>query len=104
MSIVLMRSPLEPIGMNGAGVRRSARLSAEGLEENEQPVKKSKPNGVQSTTVSTKGHDGDAGAAASKKKRKGKILNHSPVRLSKAQLWRYGIAIGERWTFMIWNA
>ena len=61
--------------MNGAGAqkRRSARLSAEGAEENEPPGKKNKVNGVQTTTVSTKEQDGDAGAAT-KKKRKGKTL------------------------------
>ena len=62
--------------MNGAGAgaskRRSARLSAEGAEENEPPAKKSKVNGVQTSTVSTKEQDGDTGAA-SRKKRKGKI-------------------------------
>ena len=70
--MVLTRSPLEPIGMNGAGAskRRSARLSAEGAEENEPPAKKSKANGAQTTIVSTKEQDGETGAA-SKKKRKG---------------------------------
>ena len=77
MSMVLTRSPLEPIGMNGASgapQRRSARLSAEGAEENEPPAKKDRVNGVSTTTVSTKEQDGD-GVAPSKKKRKGKIAN-----------------------------
>ncbi|KAK5729660.1 hypothetical protein LTR17_011737 [Elasticomyces elasticus] len=68
MSIVLSRSPLAPIGMNGAGVskRRSARLSHEGIEgENEPPAKKSKANGAQ---VSTKEQDGDAAKVVAKRK------------------------------------
>ncbi|KAK4888234.1 hypothetical protein LTR27_012844 [Elasticomyces elasticus] len=68
MSIVLSRSPLGPIGMNGAGVskRRSARLSHEGIEgENEPPAKKSKANGAQ---VSTKEQDGDAAKVVAKRK------------------------------------
>lgn len=71
MSMVLTRSPLEPIGMNGgtAPRRRSARLSAEGAEENEPPAKRNKANGVHTQTVSTKEQDGDAGAASKKKKR-----------------------------------
>ena len=76
--MVLARSPLEPMSMNGAvggPNRRSARLSNDAAEENELPVKKSKRNvnGAQMTTVSTKESDGDAGVA-SKKKRKGEIL------------------------------
>ncbi|KAK5739578.1 hypothetical protein LTR17_005267 [Elasticomyces elasticus] len=69
MSIVLSRSPLGPIGMNGAGTskRRSARLSHEGIEENEPPAKKSKANGAQ---VSTKEQDGDAKVVAKRKPRK----------------------------------
>jgi len=72
MSIVLTRSPLEPIGMNGAGVpkRRSARLSNEGAEEHEPPAKRSRVNGVETTTVSTKIQDGDANAVAKKRPRK----------------------------------
>ncbi|KAK3722390.1 hypothetical protein LTR37_002381 [Vermiconidia calcicola] len=74
MSMVLTRSPLEPIVMNGAGgypSRRSARLSAEGAEENEPPAKKSRANGAQSSksAVSTKGQDGDSGAASRKKRK-----------------------------------
>jgi hypothetical protein len=64
--------------MNGAGVqqtkRRSARLSAEGAEENEPPVKKSKMGASQTTSVSTKELDGDSGTVA-KKKRKGMDLS-----------------------------
>ena len=74
MSMVLTRSPLEPIGMNGAGLpkRRSARLSGESVEENEPPAKKNKVDGAQTSTVSTKEADGNAEAAAvSRKKRKG---------------------------------
>ena len=75
MSMVLTRSPLEAIGMNGAGLpkRRSARLSGESVEENEPPVKKNKVDGAQTSTVGTKEVDGEA-AAVSRKKRKGKIL------------------------------
>lgn len=73
MSTVLTRSPLEPIGMNGAGVpkRRSARLSGESVEENEPPAKENKVDGAQTSTVTTKEADGDSGAVT-KKKRKGK--------------------------------
>ena len=74
--MVLTRSPLEAIGMNGAGApkRRSARLSNDAAEENEPPAKRSRANGAQSTTVvSTKEQDGEGGAA-SRRKRKGKIL------------------------------
>lgn len=72
MSMVLTRSPLEPIGMNGAGTqkRRSARLSHEGAGEDEPPAKRSKANGVQTTTVSTKERDGDANAIGKRKPRK----------------------------------
>ncbi|KAK5714168.1 hypothetical protein LTR15_011076 [Elasticomyces elasticus] len=58
--------------MNGAGTskRRSARLSHEGIEENEPPAKKSKANGAQATTVSTKEQDGDAKVVAKRKPRK----------------------------------
>ena len=82
MSMVLARSPLEPMSMNGAAggpKRRSARLSNDAAEENELPVKKSKGNvnGAQTTTVSTKESDGDAGVA-SKKKRKGEIFARIP--------------------------
>jgi len=70
--MVLTRSPLEPIGMNGAGTqkRRSARLSHEGVEENEPPAKKSRVNGAQTTTVSTKERDGDSNAVAKRRPRK----------------------------------
>ena len=73
MSMVLTRSPLEAIGMNGAGLpkRRSARLSGESVEENEPPAKKNKVDGAQTSTVGTKEADGDS-AAVSRKKRKGK--------------------------------
>lgn len=75
MSMVLARSPLEPIGMNGAGTqkRRSTRLSHEGAEGDEPPAKKPRMNGAQttSTTVSTKEQDGDA-SAMGKRKRPGK--------------------------------
>ncbi|KXT01516.1 hypothetical protein AC578_4520 [Pseudocercospora eumusae] len=78
MSLVLTRSPLEVIGMNGGGAqkRRSARLSGEGNgnegAENEPPTKKAKVNDATTTTtsVSTKQQDGDQNKAASKKKRK----------------------------------
>lgn len=72
MSIVLTRSPLEPIGMNGAGMpkRRSARLSNEGVEEYEPPAKKSRVNGVETTTVSTKVQDGDSNSVVKKRPRK----------------------------------
>ncbi|CAK3885587.1 Kinetochore mis13 [Lecanosticta acicola] len=74
MSIVLTRSPLEPIGMNGGGVekRRSARLSHEGIVENEPPAKKTKTNGAatSTTTVNTKQQDGEGSKAATKRKRK----------------------------------
>lgn len=60
MSIVLTRSPLEAIGMNGAGVqkRRSARLSGEASVENEPPAKKAKVNGATATAMATKQLDG----------------------------------------------
>lgn len=84
MSMVLTRSPLEPIGMNGAGVvapkRRSARLSAEGADENADDgfaptVRKGKGTATTTTTtttVGTKERDGGlegAGAGAKRKKR-----------------------------------
>ncbi|KAK5115258.1 hypothetical protein LTR62_001458 [Meristemomyces frigidus] len=58
--------------MNGAGTskRRSARLSLEGPEENEPPMKKSRANGTQATTVSTKEQDGDANGPAKRRPRK----------------------------------
>ncbi|KAK4971504.1 hypothetical protein LTR42_007232 [Elasticomyces elasticus] len=58
--------------MNGAGTskRRSARLSHEGIEENEPPAKKSKAYGAPATTVSTKEQDGDAKVVAKRKPRK----------------------------------
>ncbi|KAK5124790.1 hypothetical protein LTR85_001503 [Meristemomyces frigidus] len=70
--MILTRSPLEPIGMNGAGTqkRRSARLSHEGAEENEPPAKRSRVNGAHTTTVSTKERDGDANAVGKRKPRK----------------------------------
>lgn len=70
--MVLTRSPLEPIGMNGAGSqkRRSARLSHEGVEENEPPAKKSRAHGAQTSTISTKEQDGDSNAVAKRKPRK----------------------------------
>ncbi|KAK3070000.1 hypothetical protein LTR53_011193 [Teratosphaeriaceae sp. CCFEE 6253] len=72
MSMVLTRSPLEPLGMNGAGTskRRSARLSTDGGGENEPPAKKARPNGAHSTTVSTKEQDGDANGASKRRPRK----------------------------------
>lgn len=67
--------------MNGASKRRSARLSADGgAEDNEPPAKKTKVGAgtgtgqaSTSTTVSTKEQDGDAGAVA-KRKKKGEAL------------------------------
>lgn len=51
MSIVITRSPLTAIGMNGAGAaapkRRSARLSAEGQDDDERPSKKTKVDAAQ---------------------------------------------------------
>ncbi|KAK5135894.1 hypothetical protein LTR08_004544 [Meristemomyces frigidus] len=72
MSMVLTRSPLEPIGMNGAGTqkRRSARLSRDGAEGDEPPAKKSRVNGAQTTTISTKEQDGDTNAAGKRRPRK----------------------------------
>ncbi|EME89203.1 uncharacterized protein MYCFIDRAFT_185585 [Pseudocercospora fijiensis CIRAD86] len=78
MSVVLTRSPLEVVGMNGSvsQKRRSARLSGEGNSnegaENEPPTKKAKVNGASTTTtsVNTKQQDGDQNKTASKKKRK----------------------------------
>ena len=74
--MILTRSPLEPIGMNGmngagAPKRRSARLSGESVEENEPPAKKNRVE-AQTSTVSTKEADGDSNAVG-KKKRKGMI-------------------------------
>lgn len=76
--MILTRSPLEPIGMNGAGVnvpkRRSARLSGESVEENEPPAKKNRTEvQAQTSTMSTKEADGDLNAVG-KKKRKGMLL------------------------------
>lgn len=84
MSMILTRSPLEPIGMNGGSVpkRRSARLSGESVEENEPPTKKDKSDGVQTSTVTTKEADGDS-AAATKNKRKGKISSRCAARVDK---------------------
>lgn len=52
MSMVVTRSPLTAIGMNGAGAaapkRRSARLSVEGQEDDERPNKKTKVDAAQS--------------------------------------------------------
>lgn len=65
--------------MNGASKRRSARLSADGgAEDNEPPAKKTKVGAgtgqaSTSTTVSTKEQAGDAGAVA-KRKKKGEAL------------------------------
>ncbi|KAK4546932.1 hypothetical protein LTR36_001664 [Oleoguttula mirabilis] len=58
--------------MNGAGSqkRRSARLSHEGTEENEPPAKRSRVNGAQATTVSTKERDGDSNAIAKARSQK----------------------------------
>ena len=75
--------------MNSAGApkRRSARLSAEGAEENEPPAKKTKVNGVETTTVSTKEQDGDSGAPSKRKRKEGEVPRlclrfylHSPHR------------------------
>ncbi|EME50018.1 hypothetical protein DOTSEDRAFT_68768 [Dothistroma septosporum NZE10] len=72
MSMVLTRSPLEVIGMNegGAQKRRSARLSHEGEAEHEPPAKRSRANGVSTTTINTKQQAGDTGKAPAKKGRK----------------------------------
>lgn len=52
MSMVVTRSPLTAIGMNGAGAaapkRRSARLSAEGQDDGERPSKKTRVDAAQS--------------------------------------------------------
>jgi len=74
--MTLTRPPLESIGMNSGGVpkRRSARLSADSVEENEPPVKRSKVNGVDAHKATGQGDDGDAGAT-SKRKRAGKPQN-----------------------------
>jgi kinetochore protein Mis13/DSN1 len=71
MSMLLTRSPLEVIGMNGAQqqmTRRSARLSTEGTESENEPPRR---NGVHTTSVGTKQGDG-GGEIVTKKKRKGK--------------------------------
>lgn len=71
--MVLTRSPLEVIGMNGGGAqkRRSARLSGDGDGENEPMAKKTKVNGATTVTVSTKQADGDNNKTGGKKRRKG---------------------------------
>lgn len=72
--MLLTRSPLEVIGMNGAQQqpkRRSARLSAEGAESENEPPRR---NGVQTMSVSTKETDGGEAVMAAKKKRKGKTF------------------------------
>ncbi|KAI7343425.1 hypothetical protein KC354_g15665 [Hortaea werneckii] len=58
--------------MNGAGTqkRRSARLSHEGAGENEPPAKRSRANGAQVKTVSTKEQDGDSNTVSKRKPRK----------------------------------
>ncbi|KAH9826009.1 Mis12 component-domain-containing protein [Teratosphaeria destructans] len=74
MSMVLtrIRSPLEPITMNGAGTqkRRSARLSHEGADDPEPPTKRSRTNGAETAQVSTKTADGDPNAMGKRKPRK----------------------------------
>lgn len=63
--MILTRSPLETITMNGAGTqkRRSARLSAEGVEDgSEQPPQKKTKVGGQA--VSTKTTDGGSAPTA----------------------------------------
>lgn len=74
--------------MNGADVpkRRSARLSAEGPDENEPPAKKSKVNGSETVAVSTKEQDGDSGAPT-RKKAKSRTLNAAPFALDW-KAWR----------------
>lgn len=51
MSMVVTRSPLTAVGMNGAGAaapkRRSARLSAEGQDDDERPSKKTRVDAAQ---------------------------------------------------------
>ena len=71
MSMTLTRAPLHAIEMNGAGTtkRRSARLSLDDVGD-EPPAKKSKANGAQSTTVSTKESDGDANGLAKRRPKK----------------------------------
>ena len=96
MSIVLTRSPLEPIGMNGAGAskRRSARLSGESVEENEPPAKKNRMEGAVTSVVGTKEADGDSGAVG-RKKRKGK----TPFRIFGADSKVFGMA---KWRLRAW--
>lgn len=72
MSMVVTRSPLTAIVMNGAGPaapkRRSARLSVEGQEEEEQrPSKKTKVDATQSA--------GDAKESGAGKRTRGKGRN-----------------------------
>ncbi|OQO09851.1 hypothetical protein B0A48_04203 [Cryoendolithus antarcticus] len=73
MSMAVTRSPLTTIAMNGgshAPKRRSARLSAEGVDENgssEPPAKKLKVDGG--------ADDGGDGAAASKKRSRKKVYD-----------------------------
>lgn len=68
--VVTARSPLEVIGMNGAGTqkRRSARLSQEGNGESEPPAKKAKINET-TTTINTKQQDGESKPANKKQSR-----------------------------------
>ena len=82
MSMVLTRSPLESIGMNGAGQggagapkRRSARLSNEGVDENESSFAYGQPAATRSktTVVGTKEGDGEGSGVAAKRKKRGKI-------------------------------
>lgn len=75
--------------MNGAGTskRRSARLSAEGADENGPPAKISKVNGTETTAVSTKEQDGNSGAAA-KRKRQGENLSGGRAQLMARRMWR----------------
>ncbi|KAM0720922.1 hypothetical protein Q7P37_003207 [Cladosporium fusiforme] len=72
MSMVVTRSPLTAIGMNGAGAalptRRSARLSAEGLDDDERPTKKTRVDGAQSA--------GAAKESPVKKKTRGKVYDN----------------------------
>lgn len=81
MSMVVTRSPLTAIGMNGAGgigKRRSARLSADGQDgnENEPPSKKARVNAAQNAEA------GATDGAAKKKgrKQKGKDMSRGSVR------------------------
>ena len=70
--MVLTRSPLQSIGMNGAGTqkRRSARLSHDGTEGDEPPTKKTRVNGAQTPTISTTEQDGATNVAGKTKTRK----------------------------------